>query len=73
VVVRDFNGDNKPDLIVPIGGGNNVGVLLGQGDGTFPAAPDAPGQGAVNLVGVIATAPFRYPSATPLAVVALAA
>jgi hypothetical protein len=39
VAVGDFNGDNKPDLIVPIGGGNNVGVLLGQGDGTFTPPP----------------------------------
>jgi uncharacterized protein (DUF2141 family) len=47
VVVADVNGDGKPDLIVPnscttIGnctyGPGSVGVLLGEGDGTFDAA-----------------------------------
>jgi hypothetical protein len=48
VAVADFNGDGRPDLVVAncggssgCGGGNNdgtVGVLLGNGDGTFKAA-----------------------------------
>jgi hypothetical protein len=33
--VGDFNGDGKPDLAVTDGPGNSVGVLLGNGDGTF--------------------------------------
>ena len=46
VAVADLNGDGKLDLVVansqtisggPLGGGN-VGVLLGNGDGTFQAA-----------------------------------
>lgn len=39
MVIGDFNGDGKPDLAVAntweAGGGNNVAVLLGHGDGTF--------------------------------------
>jgi hypothetical protein len=37
VAVADVNGDGKPDLIVA-NGTNNVGVLLGNGDGTFQPA-----------------------------------
>ncbi|MGD0506355.1 MAG: VCBS repeat-containing protein [Terriglobales bacterium] len=36
VAVGDFNGDGKPDLVVA--NATNVGVLLGNGDGTFQAA-----------------------------------
>jgi uncharacterized repeat protein (TIGR01451 family) len=39
LAVADINGDGKPDLIVantPVGGGvSSVGVMLGNGDGTF--------------------------------------
>ena len=38
VVVGDFNGDGKADLAVANQNGNNVSVLLGNGDGTFQAA-----------------------------------
>ena len=37
VVVADVNGDGKPDLIVSDAYSNNVGVLMGNGNGTFQA------------------------------------
>ncbi|MBZ5536099.1 MAG: FG-GAP-like repeat-containing protein, partial [Acidobacteriia bacterium] len=45
VVVADFNGDNKLDLAVADAGNppadpGGVSILLGNGDGTFPAAVD---------------------------------
>jgi hypothetical protein len=36
VAVADVNGDGKPDLLVAHG--HTVGVLLGNGDGTFQTA-----------------------------------
>ena len=38
VAVADVNGDGKPDLIVANEQSNSVGVLLGNGDGTFQTA-----------------------------------
>jgi hypothetical protein len=35
IVISDFNRDNIPDLIVPNSGTDNVGILLGYGNGTF--------------------------------------
>ncbi|CAF4880835.1 unnamed protein product [Rotaria sp. Silwood1] len=37
VAVGDFNQDTRPDIAVSNNGGSNVGVLLGNGDGTFQA------------------------------------
>jgi FG-GAP-like repeat len=37
VGVGDFNRDGKPDLAVSNEASNTVTVLLGNGDGTFPA------------------------------------
>jgi hypothetical protein len=36
--VGDFNGDSKLDVVTANNLGNNVSVLLGNGDGTFQAA-----------------------------------
>ena len=57
VAVGDVNGDGKPDLLVAnydAGNGNysngTVGVLLGNGDGTFkPAVSYASGHGSLSL------------------------
>ena len=45
VVVGFFDSDRTPDLAVGSGGGCNVSILLGNGDGTFGAAQGVP----VNL------------------------
>jgi len=61
IAVADVNGDGKPDLVVAnlcdincssVNGGV-VGVLLGNGDGTFQSAvPYSVGQGFLNSVAV---------------------
>src|SRR5215469_7280738 len=38
IVVGDFNGDGKADLAVANSGGNDISILLGNGDGTFQQA-----------------------------------
>ena len=38
LIIGDFNGDGKPDLAVPDSGNSTVGILLGNGDGTFGTA-----------------------------------
>ncbi|HJT81544.1 MAG TPA: FG-GAP-like repeat-containing protein [Chthoniobacterales bacterium] len=35
VDVADFNQDNLPDIVVPLGNGNGNAIALGNGDGTF--------------------------------------
>jgi hypothetical protein len=68
VAIGDFNGDGKPDLAVsnlgscvflPCGGISSIGVLLGNGDGSFRAAaifpssdPLLPGTGDVRSIAV---------------------
>src|SRR2546426_1098685 len=42
VALGDMNGDGKLDLLTANSGSNNVTVLLGNGDGTFTAAPGSP-------------------------------
>ena len=38
VAIADVNGDGKPDLLVANYNSGTIGVLLGNGDGTFKAA-----------------------------------
>ena len=42
VVVGDFNGDGKPDLVASNHSGNDVSVLLGTGSGAFAPAAGSP-------------------------------
>src|SRR5262249_7598113 len=37
VLAADFNGDGLPDVVTANRGGNDVGVLLGEGNGSFEA------------------------------------
>jgi hypothetical protein len=53
VAVGDFNGDGKLDLAIANAGSNSVGILLGNGDGTFtlnssPATGASPSSVAVG-------------------------
>jgi hypothetical protein len=65
IIVGDFNGDGFPDLAITNFGGQTVGILLGNGDGTFQpqqtyatsaqgptgiAAGDFTGNGKLDLV-----------------------
>ncbi len=56
LAVADVNGDHKPDLLVAISSNNTVGVLLGNGDGTFQTAvpynSGGSGPGAVAVADV---------------------
>ncbi len=38
IAIADVNGDHKPDLVIANGGSDTVGVLLGNGDGSFQTA-----------------------------------
>ena len=42
VVVADFNGDGRSDLVLANFGSNEIAVLLGNGNGTFKAAVNYP-------------------------------
>jgi FG-GAP-like repeat/FG-GAP repeat len=61
IALGDVNGDGRLDLLVGNGilngTNNNVGVLLGIGDGTFQAAVSTP---VVPFVGQIALADFNH-------------
>jgi len=57
VAVADVNGDGKPDLVVALNCGQNcgfgaVGVLLGNGDGTFQTAVTYP-SGGINATSAV--------------------
>jgi hypothetical protein len=67
VVIGDFNGDGLPDLAFSCGdGAGTLGVMLGNGDGTFAAAQTFQGPGSVT----IAAGDFNHDGKLDLAVVA---
>lgn len=50
VITADFNQDGKVDLAIANSESNTVGVLFGNGDGTFGAATGYPIAGNVNVI-----------------------
>ena len=72
IVAADFNGDGKPDLAVACYNYADVGVLLGNGDGTFQAGqaysvggdPYGLTAGDFNGDGIIDLATANYSSST---------
>jgi hypothetical protein len=53
VVLSDFNGDGKPDIATGSGFNSSVGLLLGNGDGTFQSPTEfATGSGTPTAVAV---------------------
>ena len=50
MVVADFNGDLKADLAVANTDNGNIGILLGNGDGTFRAPTRVPAGISPNLI-----------------------
>jgi hypothetical protein len=61
VLTADFNGDGIPDLVIL---GSGISVLLGNGDGTFTAAPSP----STDLPGAIAVGDFNGDGIPDLAV-----
>jgi FG-GAP-like repeat len=51
VAIADMNGDGNPDLVVANSGANTVGILLGDGNGTFQTAAtyDVGGQDPISV------------------------
>src|SRR6185295_18414867 len=50
VTAADFNGDGKVDIVAAMQTANQVGVLFGNGDGTFQAAVTFPVGSGPNSV-----------------------
>src|SRR5271157_5414649 len=66
IAVGDFNGDGIADLAVPNASDNNVSVLLGNADGTFPQQNPTYGVGVMPFD--IAVADFNGDGSPDLAV-----
>ena len=62
LATADWNGDGRMDIVVAgfsqAAGGNIIEVLLGQGDGTFAAAPDTPIRSGLDGVGQLIVRDF---------------
>ena len=54
VAVADVNGDSKQDLVATNGDPATIGILLGNGDGSFQPAVTAPTGGSFPLSGALA-------------------
>src|SRR5262249_20769798 len=52
VAVGDFNGDGNEDLVWANFGFSNLGMLLGNGDGTFRAVPNFSGVGLLRPISI---------------------
>ncbi len=74
VTTGDFNGDNRPDIVVAnfASSGNNIAIFMNAGDGTFPATPTATFANGGVAPRAIAVADFNGDGVQDLAVTACA-
>jgi hypothetical protein len=59
VAIGDFNGDGILDFAIVLGGSNEAGIFLGNGDGTFRQGPNSPRATDGSLTIAVAVGDFN--------------